>query len=437
MVGSHTSVRPKGSRFWIALLGILAIVATACGAGEETITAPTMERSAEEQLADLEATASESPTTSRSIGEETGEGGETEDSSQAVTNDEQDVSADEEAVDAGSIEDDVAEPQDVQTAAVLAYAIEVSEDRNFTFEQGMKMDLNVLGMQILMNSDEPMADGVVNGDLEYVRVDLGPMLESMFGQLAALDPNAASEIAAIDFDAMVVDTWTDGEVIVVDMSGYLASLTELDPSAAAGLEAFAEGPVKLDIASLAAAQGLDVADVLAELEMGAQYTDPATLFAALRNLEVVDEVGTDVVDGAPVTVYSGSITFAAYMDALGGDLSGQLGGFGDLGIDPSDPMMGEMIESLDSVPISITVMIDDEDLVRRIDIAMDMSPMFESMFGGFTGDASADDEMAALFGDMTATVDVWQTFDNYGSAPEVVLPDAPDASADFLGLVES
>ena len=449
MVGSHTSVRPSASRFWIALLAILAVVATACG-GEDVNTAPTMDRSAEDQLADLAPPSDDADAAAPAVDD-------------AAPADDVDAATDADPADGAPDAGDDAATDDKMadimedalaaagidapvtnggpTAAVLAFAIENSESVTYTFEQGMSMEMSFFGIEMNATPTEAFITGSVDGDKNYVRVDMGVFMQSMLDSMSTLgEEPTADDLAGIDFSSLIMESWTDGTTQVLDMSQFVNSMAATDPAAAAELAPFADGPVKLDVATLAQANGIDPSTLLTQLETGAQYTDPAELFNALRAIDAVSEVGTDVVNGDAVTVYVAAMSLTQYTDALGVDVTDQMGGLGDLGIDPNDPSMADMMDALDSIPVTVTTMIDGDDQVRRLDILIDIAPVFDSLIGAFmgTGDDVDAEQMAALFGDMEiiAKMETWQIFDNYGEPVDIVLPDAEDRTAELVELFD-
>ena len=397
MVHTRTSTRNRHRR-WIVLVALLALVASACGSAG---------------TADANTVAAADP----------------------APVDEQPVIEHEDAAD----ESAPAEKSESATAtpSVLAYAIEASENLSYNFEQGMSMDMAFFGIELNADPDGAFVTGSIDGDSSYTRVDLGVFLSSMLDSFDDL-PEIDGDAAPIDFSGLVMEAWSDGDDLVLDLSQMAASFGDLDPAMGNELAPFADGPVKLDLSTLAEAQDLDAGAIVSQFGQGAQLADPAALFDALRSIDSVSEVGIDTVNGVSVTVFEGSLNLADYTNALGTDVTGQLGGLGDLGIDPNDPMVADVLGSLDDVPVAVSVMIDDEDLVRRLEITIDMSPMFESMFGSLAGgDGEVDDQMAELLGslDMRAVVSTWQTFDAYGSGDDVVLPDAEDRTAELTELL--
>ena len=440
MVGSHTSNRASGTnRYWYALLAILAVVASACSGGEVNTAAPAMERSAEEQLADLAAApaASESESADDSSSapvDEAVAGGDAAGETQP---------ADEPAAaDPSAAVDELAAPMSTggSTAAVLAFAIENSETISYTFEQGMSMEMSFFGIEMNAVPTEAFITGAVDGDANYVRIDMGIFMEAMLGGFEGFGEAApADELGSIDLSSMVMESWTDGSQQVIDMSAFVASLSAMDPAAATELAPFADGPIAIDASAVAEAQGIDPGELLAQFETGAQYTDPAQLFEALRGIDAVSEIGTDTVNGDAVTVYAAAMSLAQYTEAMGVDIASQMGGLGDIGFDPNDPMMADVMSSMDLIPVSVTIMIDENDQVRRLDISIDAAPMFDDLLGSMLGEDASDEDLGALFGDMeiSAKIDTWQIFDNYGESVEIVLPPAEDRTEELLALIEA
>jgi len=232
---------------------------------------------------------------------------------------------------------------------------------------------------------------------------------------------------------MTMEVWVVDNVMVIDMSALTASLAGLDPTAAAELGPFADGPVAIDLAAVGALGDADAQALVQQFGQGTQVTDPAALLDALRSIDVVTEVGTDSVEGTPVTVYEARVSMAQYYDALGMDITDQLSSMEDFGI-AADSAEAEMIESmlpaLEELTVDMMIMLDADGLVRRIETGMDMGEMMTSMFSG-------DPDMAAMFGDIEVVVDTWQNFSDYGTAVTITPPPAVDMTSELAGLIES
>lgn len=406
MVGSHRSGFPEASRFWIACLGVLAIVATACGA-DEVATAP-----ATEELAVSNADVDDAPAVQES--------------------------ADESLAAADS---DAPVQSTGPTTEVLAFASDNSESVSYTFEQGMSVEIDLFGIEMNVTPTEAFITGAVDGDERYVRIDIGTFLESTVDTMSSLEEEPSiDDLTGVDLSSLIIESWNDGETQVLDMSQLVGSMETTDPTAVAELAPFADGPVMLDVGALAEAGGIDPSALLTQLDLNAQYTDPAGLFNALRSIDAVSETGADVVNGDPVTVYVADMLLGEYADALGVDVVDQIGALGDLGFDPNDPTMSDLVDGLDVVPVVITTRIDADGRVRRLDVLVDVAPIVDTLIGTFlgVGEDVDSEQIAAMFGevDVTAKMETWQVFDNYGEPVDIVVPAAPDRTAELSELFE-
>ncbi|MGI9605084.1 MAG: hypothetical protein ACR2P0_02985 [Acidimicrobiales bacterium] len=323
----------------------------------------------------------------------------------------------------------VADPGDpAVNAQVLAVAVESSESLSFTFEQGFAMEMAMGSFVIDISPDAPMMSGAVDGDRSYMQTDMGVMFEEMFSSLG-IDPGTVPELAAMTEGASF-EAWVDGSVMTLDMSSFVSAIGGTDPQVDPGLSVFADGPVSIDMAQL---DGMNAAAISQQLGQGSQVVDPAAILESLRTVDSVAVVGTTTAVGRPVTVYRGSMSMLEYMEAMGQDLDTQLASFEGLGIDMGDDaaMLDTVFESMGELQVDVTIMVDDDGLIRRIEHAMDMGPMIEAMMS----DPSLGLDGAG-FGDISMSMDLWQEFDGYGDAGNFTSPpSATDVTTDFSDLL--
>jgi hypothetical protein len=324
-----------------------------------------------------------------------------------------------------------------QAAQVLAYAIEAGDELSYSFEQGMSMQMNMMGMDLKISPDAGFVTGEVSGPDSHMKVDIGVFMVSMFESMGfdASDPMFASMLG--DVDSMSMDVWIVDSTMVIDMSGLASSLGALDPAAATEFSGFADGPVKFDLNAMAAFGGADAASIVQQFGQGTQITDPAALIEALRAVEAVTEVGPGTVDDdTPVTIYEANVSMADYYDALGMDVDDQLGSMEQFGV-TAGTAEAEILESIlpaiSNLVVEMTIMLDDEGLVRRIETVMDMGAMVDAM-----ADA-ADSEGADMsgLGGTEISLMTWQNFDDYGVDIAIVAPDAVDGTSELSGLLQS
>lgn len=321
-----------------------------------------------------------------------------------------------------------------QTAQVLAYAIEASDTLSYSFEQGLSMQLNMMGINMDISPEAGFITGQVSGDDSYVSVDLGLFMGSMFASMG-LDPSDAMFADMFgDLENMTMEVWTTESTLVVDMSSLAASIGSLDPAAAGELALFADGPVSIDLAAIASFGGTDAADIVQQFGQGAQATDPALFIESLRAVDAVTEVGPSTVGDTPVTVYSATLTMAEYYAALDMEITDQLGALDDFGLSAGgaeEALLESMLPALEAQTVEMTIMLDADGLVRRIETDMDLGDMMNAMF------SSGEMEGAELLGDMSVQVNTWQDFDNYGDPVTIVVPDAVDRTSEFSGLLDA
>lgn len=308
-------------------------------------------------------------------------------------------------------------------SAVLAAALAQAEEQSYSFDMGMEMVVSMMGMEMEMAPTGPIMSGSVSDDRMHAVMDLGEVMAGTtmtdeFGR-----PVSVPELG--DLGDLRVEMWLDGTVVTVDMS----AMAGLDPSITGPV---ADGPVSFDLLAI---DDVDVDDITAEMLGGQQSLDPSSAAELLRNLDTVVEVGTDDVSGRAVTVYRGVVSMAEYSEIMGEDASdfgGDLFGMGDL---------GAIGAGFDEMTVELTVMIDDDDLLRRLEVHLDMGPLFQNLFtaeqwaGEPTADSELDDALAeammSMFDDLTMTMDLWMEFDGYGETVVEPAPPAVDLTAEF------
>lgn len=387
-------------RMIVALVATLGLMATACGGGGEgpddvvnsSGVAKTGWGAPVDQTPVEEASAEDDAPRARSLG------------------------APSESEESGQPDTDVEEV----AASVLAYVIENSEGVSYSFDQGFSMsfEFDDLSMQIAPSS--PFVTGEVDGTNSHVRADIGVVMRETFASLG-LDPDDP-EFAGLGaaFDDARFEVWTEGEVMTLDMADFVSAMNEVEPGSMSELDLLSDGPVSLDLGAL---EDVDPWMLTQALGEGSQVVDPSALLDALRSVESVTEVGPATVGGRDVTVYSGSLSMDDYFSAMGQDIDHQLGMFSDLGaetdgIDTST--FDSLGDALSNIDVHVTVMVDEQNLLRRMETVMNMGEMMSAMF-----DDSIQVEMS---------VGVWQDFDQYGQSFDIEAPDAVDVTGQFNSL---
>lgn len=432
MVGSHGSNPRRGiTKRLLAVFSMLALLATACGGVDETETTTASAATSDVEYGSW-GDSGDSADSELDAAPESSEDGDTS-SVNAAPSKKSGAPSLGSVSESGSTGEGAAPASPEQTAAVLAYAIQASEELSYSFEQGMSMQMNMMGLELDIAPTDAFVTGEVSGDDSRVLVDLGAFIMSMFDSMGmdVSDPLFADLLGSLG--SMTMEVWIVGDTMVIDMSSLAASIGDLDPLAAAELSAFADGPVAVDLAALGALGGPDATALVQQYGQGAQVTDPAALLDALRAVDAVSETGSSEVNGAAVTVYSSRLSMMEYYAALDMDITDQLGAMEDFGVDPNS-VEGEMIQSMlpaiENLTVDMTIMLDDAGLVRRIETRIDMGEMMTAMFSG-------DAEMSGMVGDIEVVVDTWQNFDNYGTDIVIAAPEATDRTSELAGLIES
>lgn len=450
MAGSPRSTR-KSSRLLIALVAVLALIAAACGDTETAETAVDQVDDRTSTAAIAEDVADEATSSEPEDVDASDEAPEAEPASSDAPA--QDVAADDEVVDDSLDTEDATPDETAETSTekadplsqVLAFALEASETQSYSFNQGMAMRMNVAGMDLSIAPNEAYVFGQVEGDKTYIRADIGVVMAATFESLG-IDVNEPpfSEIFS-DLGGASMEMWTDQSTLVMDMSELANFMGGLDPAAGAELDAFADGPVEIDLTQL---DGVDATTLANQFGQGAQVTDPAQLLQALRDVDAVSETGADTVNGVAVRVFTADMSMTSYYDALGIDIDDQLdaANLGDLGGAELE-LVESILPALDDLKVGLVVMIDDQDLVRRMETSIDMGAMLDAMFDNpeFLGAVAAEDgqsveelqaEMQFALGDgIEMVVETWQEFDNYGETFGIVLPNGADVTSELPDLL--
>ena len=421
----ESNPRKTNARLLIALVALLALIASACGSDNESETNTS---AASSDVAYAGWGDSDESSGARALQNPSSADGPTSDDVEYGS-----LTPSGDGVDGAPVTGPLTA---TQSAQVLAYAIEASEELSYTYEQGMAMSMNMLGMSIDIAPEGAFVTGEVSGADSHMRADIGTFMVSTFESFGvdANDPLFAGMLG--DFESMSMEVWIDESTMVLDMSGLASSLGSIDPAAAGELGVFADGPVKVDLDAIAAVGGVDAGSIVQQFGQGAQVTDPAALFEALRLVDAVTETGQATVGSTPVTVYYASLSMADYYSAMGMDISDQFGSMEGLGFSAGSQeaeLFDALAPAIENFVVDMTIMLDDGGLVRRMETSMDMGELFGALGSG--GDAEGLDMFGA--GDIEMTMDMWQNFDNYGAGLVVEAPDAVDRTTELLGLLGS
>jgi len=446
MAGSHHSKSRSSTRLFLVLLAALSLFAASCGS-EATDTASdqvdAVEDAVEETTSDEpEAVAVDDDAASTDGGEPADEVASTDDTVDGVVTDAAD--AVEEPVDdtVASADDQAADTvvdSDSPLAQVLSFAAENSTNQSYSFSQGMAMRMNIAGQQFNIAPEDAYVFGEVENGATHIDMNMGVILGATFEAtgLDVSDPAFAEVFSA--FDDATIEMWSDENTLVMDMSAFAGAMGGLDPAAANEFALFADGPVSIDLTQV---DDIDAAQLANQMGQGAQVTDPKEILEAIRSVDSVTEAGTDQVNGVDVQVFNANLTMPQYFEALGQDFNEQLGAanLGELGGDSDAAAAEAALEALNEVEVGLIVMVDGDDLVRRMEIGLDMGAMLEAMFSnpdflevlaaeeGQTVEELQTEMDQVLGGGLEMRIDTWQEFDNYGDSFGITFPDAVDVT---------
>lgn len=346
--------------------------------------------------------------------------------------------ASEDTADASTVDRSAHSPgEDVPLTEVLALAFAAPESLSYTFTQGISMDMEMPGLggfEIAPSS--PVATGEVQGTRTHIMMDMGVLFEEMFADLgagAAIPPG---------MENAKIEIWGDETTLVMDMSSFTDTLGAMDPMDSGEAALFADGPVRIDLSQL---PGLTGSEFASQYVQGTQVVDPALLLQSLRSVDAIEHVGALSHNGRTVDQYDASITMAQYYDALGIDIAAQLDMVGGItGSAEDEAMFSALFAAMSDLSVELRILIDEEQLIRRLEVEIDMQPLMVAIFEDETvlelmaqEQGATVEEMgstAAILGDMRYVVGTWQEFDNYGGALEIEFPEATDITSEFTEL---
>ena len=280
-------------------------------------------------------------------------------------------------------------------AQLLSDAADNSDAQSYSFAQGMSMQVNIAGQMIDIAPEGAFVFGEVEGDATYIDAQIGSVMAATFESFSIDVSQPPFDDLFGSITASAIEMWSDDELLVIDMTEFANSLGNLDPATAAQLSVFADGPVRINLAEV---EGLDAEALANEFGQGAQITDPSDVLEALRAVDAVTEAGTDEVNGIDVQVFDATLSMADYLAALDVDLTGLLG--------------SANVGDIESATVDLVVMVDADELVRRMEIDL-----------ALVGPDGSE-----------TTLTTWQEFNNYGDPFNIELPDAVDITDQIGGL---
>lgn len=318
----------------------------------------------------------------------------------------------------------------IVASEALSFAIQSIEDSSYSFEQGLTLELDLFGEPVTIGPDGAFVTGQFDEGESMINADVGSFLVSVLEPFGFSDDSAVFGQLLGGLDTAELDVWTTEDVVVIDLSELVSAIGVLDPTASTELDVFAEGPVSIDLNRLAelgvdpAVGGSDIASQFG----GAQIPDPADIVGALRSIDVLEAAGTESLGGEDVDVYTAEISFADFVEATGEGIDSQLGPLGTFGLDAPDLDGEELLEDLENIDVDLTIWVDADDLVRHVITNIDLSTILGDLAGAGAPGVGADGNFI---------VETWQTFDDYGTDFDIVIPDAIDVTSEIAGQLDS
>ena len=300
------------------------------------------------------------------------------------------------------------------TPGYLSEVVDASTGESYRYEMTMEMDLG--GDPIDFGG--PIATGEFDGTRNHMQMDMGAMFAGIMssvgggGELPNGLPTGDLTIEYVtDTDAMYMRA-----PFFAAMFGELPAGTDTSSLGEAGglVEAFGQlgdGWGKVDLTALGDVLPSEAAASLG----GGQAYDPAVFLEMLRSADGAEELGTDEIDGDPVSGLSAEVSMADMVEAQG--------------MSPDD--LGSSAD-VAAMTFPLEVWVDADDHIRRIHFSFDEETLAEA------GGAASEEAVATLGGvGMTMTMD----FADYGdSSIEVEVPaddEVVDITDDFVAGYES
>jgi len=300
------------------------------------------------------------------------------------------------------------------TPGYLSKAVEESSGQAFRYEVSVEMSMG--GEAIDFGG--PIATGELDGERQYMHMDMGTMFEGIAGSLGESTEDLPFDMSG---DDMVMEYVIDTDAMYMRAPFFATMFGSMPPGTdvgeAAGLvEAFGQlgdDWGRVDIAALGSTLPGEAAGSLG----GGQTYDPTVFLDMIRASDDVEELGTDTIDGTEVTGLAADVSMADMLEAQG--------------MSPDD--LGPGSEDLPEASFPIEVWVDGEDLIRRIDFSFDSEALTDVAEESGEDVGSLD---TAGFG-MAMTMD----FSDYGDESiEVEIPagdEVVDITDSFVAGYES
>ena len=296
----------------------------------------------------------------------------------------------------------------------LSQVVDESTGQSFSYEMTMEMSMG--GDTIDFGA--PIATGQTDGDRQHMRMDMGVMFEAMLGEMGGseeLPEGFGGDMSieyVIDTDAMYIRA-----PIFASMFGEMPGGTAELGEAGDLLGAFGQlgdGWGKVDLSALG-----DVLPGQAAGSLGGQAYDPQVFLEMIRSSESVEELGTDEIDGVPVSGVAAEVSMVDMLDAQG--------------MSPEDA--GGSSVDLTGATFPLEVWVDGDDLIRRITFTFDDESLADA--AAATGQDVAEGDIDALGG---VGVTMAMDFSGYGEPVDIEVPsgdEVVDITDDFVSGYEA
>ena len=288
------------------------------------------------------------------------------------------------------------------TAAYLQQSAEQSTS------EGYRTELLISMTGEIDETAPPFMSGSVEGAEYHYVMDMAPMMEQT---AASMGQDLPAEMAALD---LTMEMAGDPETMYI-RAPMLAALGA-DAAAPSGLAELGDGWGFVDMARLGEQLPTEAAAA-----MGGQGIDPRAVVEIIEGSEDVEDLGTSEVRGESVHGLSTEASMGDLLEASGQDPEALAEVAGTGGTE-------EAVEALYDLQTPISVWIDDDGYLRRLEFGWDLSQIAGSMGGG-----EAAGTAAAALGEIRYVMDMF----DYGTTVEFEAPsDAVDVTDGFADLAQ-
>lgn len=309
------------------------------------------------------------------------------------------------------------------TSEYLAAVAVATDGRSYRLTMDVSMTMSAEGEGFDMSGT--LMSGETDGEWTSMTMDMREVMGDMVGDLGGDDAIPEGLL-----DGMVIEMVTDDETLYM-RAPYFGALADMATDAGASPSDL--GPLA-DLADLGDGWGRIDMSRISTTEVasaaGTQASDPRVFLDIVTRGTGVEELGTETIDGVEAHGLAATVTYADMIEAQGmdgDDLRDQMtGGMAPAG---SEGVVEGFVDEMLSLEIPVEVWVDDDDLVRRIGLDLDMTSLVNGIAAGMGEDA----------GGASMTMSMTMEFSDYGDdSIEIEVPDdAVDITDMYLDLIES